>query len=100
MLEELKKYKYIKKSKSELEIDKIKNSMCNKMWKDNGYDTIYCLGAITQLRTIAEIMSKYNYLKRDDVLALIKSYKIIDNMPNEIKNLVDIILDEFYYKED
>lgn len=99
MLEEFKN-KYIKKSKSELEIDKIKNNMCNKLWKDSDYNTAYYLGAITQLKIIVESMRESDCLKRDDILSLIKSYKIIDNMPNEIKNLVDIILDEFYYKED
>ena len=52
------------------------------------------------LNGIVEIMDKYNYLKRDDILALIKSYKISDDIPDEIKNLVDMILDEFDYKEE
>ena len=100
MLEELKKYKYVKKSNSELETDRLINNLSNKLWVDNGYATIYYLGAINQLKTIAECLRKYDHLNQDDVLMIINSFKENDGATDEIKNLVDMILDEFDYKED
>ena len=99
MLAELKKYKYIKKSNSELEIDKIIDNLTLKLWNDNGYSTIFYLGAINQLKVIAEGLRKYDSLGRDDILMLISAFKTNPDAPDEIKNLVDMILDECDYKE-
>lgn len=99
MLEELKKYKYVKKSDSELETDKIVNNLTTKLWNDNGYSTIFYLGAINQLKFLAEALNKYDSLKQDDILGLINHYKTIDEVPDEIKSLADMILAEFDYKE-
>ncbi len=99
MLEELKKYKYVKKSNSELEIDKLIDNVTCKLWKDNGYFTIYYLGAINELKMIAGCLRKHDTLNRDDILKLINSFKENDKVTDEIKNLVDMILDEFDYKE-
>ena len=98
MIEELKNYKFIKKSKSELETDRIVDSVAKKLWDDNGYSTVYCLGAINQLKVIAEGLKKYDSLRKDDILMLINAHKT-DGVPDEIKNLVDMILEEFDYKE-
>lgn len=100
MLDELKRYKFIKKSKSELEMDRLINNVTNKLWNDNGYATIFYLGAINQLKMLAECMRKYDSLYRDDILMLINSFKTNKDVPDEIKNFVDMILDEFDYKED
>lgn len=100
MIEELRKYKYIKKSNSELEVDKLVNNITRKLWDDNGYNTILYLGAVNQLRMIAECLRKYDSLGLNEILALISTYKTNDDAPDEIKNLVDMILDEFNYKED
>lgn len=97
MLEE---FKYVKKSDSELETDKIVNNLTTKLWNDNGYSTIFYLGAINQLKFLAEALNKYDSLKQDDILGLISHYKTIDEVPDEIKNLADMILSEFDYKED
>ena len=99
MLEELKKYKYIKKSKSELETDKIVNDICAKMWKDSGYATIYYIGAINYLKGIAEGLGASGSVGRDDLLKLISILKENNDAPDEIKNLVDVILNECDYKE-
>lgn len=95
MIEELKKYKYIKKSKSELEVDRIVNDISNKLWNDNGYMTIYKLGALNQLKIIAQALGKYGRFERDDILKLISSYKESEG----VSDLVDMILEEFNYKE-
>lgn len=99
MLEELKKYKYIKKSNSELETDKLVDNITHKLWVDSGYNTILYLGAVNQLKIIAESLRNYGSLGRNEILMLISSYKTNDDVPDEIKNLVDMILDEFDYKE-
>lgn len=100
MLEELKKYKYIKKSKSELEIDKIIDNLSLKLWRDSDYIKIYYLGIINQFKAIAEGLGPNGTINRDNILMLINSYRTNDDVPDEIKNLVDMILDEFDYKED
>ena len=100
MLEELKKYKYIKKSNSELESEEIMNNIFAKMWKDNGYNTIYYLGIIDYLKRMAKILGESDTFGRNDLLKLISILKTNDDAPDEIKNLVTMILDEFDYKED
>lgn len=99
MLERLKKYKYIKKSNSELEMDRLVNNVTKKLWYDNGYATIFYLGAINQVKLIAETLHVYDSLNRDDILMLISSFKTGDYVPDEVKDFVDMILDEFDYKE-
>jgi hypothetical protein len=100
MLEELKKYKYIKKSNSELEMDKIINNLNLKLWEHNNYFTIYYLGILNQFHAIAQGLGPHGTINRNDVLMLINSFKKSENAPNEIKNLAAMILDEFDYKED
>ena len=95
MIEELKKYNYIEKSKSELEVDKIINDINNKLWNNNGYMTLYNLGAVNQLKVIAQALDKYGRLERDDILALISTYKESEG----VSDLVAMILEEFDYKE-
>jgi hypothetical protein len=100
MLEELRKYKYIKKSKFELETDKLIDHLTRKLWKDEGYITIYYLAILGQFHAIAKGLGPYGSINRDDILMLINSFKTNDDASDEIKNLVDMILDEFDYKED
>ena len=95
MIEEFQKYKYIEKTKSELEADNIINDVTNKLWKDACYTTIYNLGAVTQLKVIAQALDKYGRLERDDILKLISNYKNSEG----VSYLVNRILEEFDYKE-
>ena len=90
----LNQYKFTKKSNSELELEKLLN---NTIW-NNGYSTIYYLGAINQLKMLAEALGTYHTINKTDILAIIHSWKTNDDVPDEIKNLVDMILDEFDYK--
>lgn len=99
MLEELNKYKFIKKSNSELETDRIVNNITNKLWEENGYDTVFYLGSITQLKILAECLSKYKSIGQYEILGLINTYRTRDDVSDEIKNLAAMILDEFDYKE-
>ena len=95
MFEEFEKYKYIKKSKSELESDRIINNISNKLWNDFGYITIYQLGALNQLKVIAQALGKYGRLEKEYILKIISSYKEFEG----VSDLVDMILEEFDYKE-
>lgn len=96
----LDKYKYIKKSNSELETDRLVNNISYKLWNDNGYQTIYYLGVITELKMLAEALGTYRTLNKTDILAIINSFKSNKDAPDEIKNLIDMILEEFDFKED
>lgn len=95
MIEKLKKYRLVEKSKSELEVDRIINDINNKLWNNNGYMIIYNLGAVDQLKVIAQVLDKYGRLGRDDILKLISTYKECEG----VSDLVKAILEEFDYKE-
>lgn len=93
------KYRYIEKTKSELESEKIINNLCLTLWKDSGYATAYYLGAINQLKVIASALKQSSCLTKEDTLMLIANYKKDNNAPDEIIDLIDAILEEFNYKE-
>lgn len=100
MLEELRNYKFIKKSKSELERDRIIDSLTLKLWGEHNYLTVYYLGILSQFQAIAEGLGPHGTINRDNILMLINTFKTNDDAPDEIKNLAAMILDEFDYKED
>jgi hypothetical protein len=93
------KYKYIQKSNSELKHDEIIDDLCRKLWKDSGYATAFYLGSLTQLKYMAKPMREEHYLSKKNILALIGTYKDNKDVPDEIKELADMILEEFDYKE-
>lgn len=99
MPESFNKYTYIKKSKSELERDKIINNLCLKLWNESGYATAHYLGCINQLTLMARTLRESDYLTKNDIVMLIAAYKENKDVSDEIKNLVDMILYEFDYKE-
>ena len=100
MLEELRKYKFIKKSNSELEMEKLIDGLTLKLWQEHDYLTIYYLGVLNQFKAIAQGLGPYGTIEQKDILMLINSYTTNDNAPEEIKNLAAMILDEFDYKEE
>ena len=97
MLEKLKQYKITEKSKYELAVDKVLEGANQRLWHNNGYYELFYLGAINQLQVIAEYLKKSNSIGKDEIRLLLEGYKTIDYVPDEIKNLVDVILDEFDY---
>lgn len=99
MLNEFDKYKFIKKSKSELASDEIINRISQKLWNDSGYNVIYMLGVINYLSAMAKQMRSYDTYSKKDLIALIASIKNGNETPDEIKNLVDIVLEELNKKE-
>ena len=99
MLNEFDKYKFIKKSKSELASDEIINRISRKLWDDSGYNVVYMLGVINYLSAMAKQMRSYDTYSKKDLITLIASIKNGNETPDEIKNLVDIVLEELNKKE-
>ena len=100
MLNEFDKYKFIKKSKSELASDEIINRISQKLWDDSGYNVVYMLGVINYLSAMAKQMRSYDTYSKKDLITLIASIKNGNETPDEIKNLVDIVLEELNKKDD
>lgn len=100
MLNEFDKYKFIKKSKSELASDEIINRISQKLWDDSGYNVVYMLGVINYLSAMAKQMRSYDTYSKKDLITLIASIKNGNETPDEIKNLVDIVLEELNEKDD
>ena len=100
MLNEFDKYKFIKKSKSELASDEIINRISQKLWDDSGYNVVYMLGVINYLSAMVKQMRSYDAYSKKDLITLIASIKNGNETPDEIKNLVDIVLEELNKKDD
>lgn len=99
MLNEFMKYKFIKKSESELASDEIMNNLSRKLWNDSGYNVAYMLGVVNYLSAMAKQLGSYGALTKKDLVTLIASIKEGDETPDEIKKLVDIVLEELKEKE-
>ena len=99
MLNEFNKYKFIKKSESELASDEIINSISRKLWNDSGYNVVYMLGVVNYLSAMTKQMRKYDTYSKKDLITLIAAIKDGDSTPDEIKKLVDIVLKELNEKE-
>lgn len=99
MANEFMKYKFIEKSKSELASDEIVNDLSRKLWNDSGYNIAYLLGIINYLKEMVIVMRDSDFYSKKDLMRLIASFKDGDDYPDEIKSLVDIVLEELKEKE-
>ena len=99
MLNEFMKYKFIKKSESELASDEIVNNLSRKLWNDSGYNIAYMLGVVNYLSALARGMKSYDTLTKKDLIRCIECFKDGNETPDEIKKLVDIVLEELKEKE-
>ena len=99
MTNEFMKYKLIEKSKSELASDEIVNDLFRKLWNDSGYNIAYLLGIINYLKEMVIVMRDSDFDSKKDLMRLIASFKDGDDYPDEIKSLVDIVLEELKEKE-
>lgn len=99
MLNEFNKYKFLKKSESELASDEIINNLSSKLWKDSGYHIAYMLGVVNYLSALAKQMRSYDALSKKDLMRCIEILKDGNETPDEIKSLVDIVLEELKGKE-
>lgn len=92
------KFKLTEKSKSEIITDEIINGITNKLWLQSDYATAFYLGVISNLKHFAKVFKEPYQVDREVFLKTMSTYKT-DNVPDEIKNLIDTILEEFDYKE-
>lgn len=95
----LDKYHYFRNSPSESKQQQIVTNISNKLWDNCGHLTAYYLGGVLQLKHIAQGLGDEDFLNKKDILALMMDYKKSTDVPNEIKELADILLEEFDYKE-
>lgn len=92
------KFKLTEKSKSEITRDEIINNITNKLWIQSDYYTAFYLGILDILKAFAKTFKEPRLMSRKDFLDIMNTYKTCD-VPDEIKNLIDTILEEFNYKE-
>lgn len=98
MIEELKKYKYIKKSNFELSRDKAFDKINIKLWENSGILTAYYMGIIDELKGLAEIAKPEITLSRNDFLKMIEGLLDGDNVPDDVKAVIEEVFKEFNYK--
>jgi hypothetical protein len=99
MLRNFDEYGCFNATESERESDKIINGLCRKLWKESGYAVAYWLGAVNQLKFMARSLKGSYALNRECCLEIIKNLKTTEEVPDEVKNLIDTILNEFKDKE-
>lgn len=99
MLNEFNKYKFIKKSESEFASDEIINNLSRRLWNDSGYNVAYMLGVVNYLSALAKQMRSDDALMKKDLITCIATIKDGNETPDEIKKLVDIVLEELKEKE-
>ena len=97
MLDELRHYHYFKKSNSELAADEILNNIARKLWDDKGYNLVYLLGSVQQLKTL--LSSGKDSFTKKELLMVLAATKNLEGAPDEIKSLIDKIVEEFEDKE-
>ena len=99
MTNEFNQYKITNRSKFELASDEITLGIYNKIWGELGYNSIYYLGAVSFLRSMARSLNGRDEHTKKYVLNVIGSIKQIEGVPDNIKTLVDAALEEFDYQE-
>ena len=98
MINDLNKYKITERSKFELASDNIALGICNKLWGELGYNSIYYLGAVSFLRSMVKSLNRRDKDIRTYLLDVIDCIKQIEDVPDNIKELVDVTLEELEYK--
>ena len=98
MLNEFDKYKITERSKFELASENITLGIYNKIWGELGYNSIYYLGAVSFLRSMAKSLNRHDEYTKAYLLDVINGIKQIESVPDNIKELVDVTLEEFEHK--
>ena len=99
MINDFDKYRITEKSKFELASDNITLGIYNKIWGELGYNSIYYLGAVSFLRSMAKSLNRRDEYTKAYLLDVINSIKQIEDVSDNIKELVDVVLEEFEYKK-
>ena len=97
MIDDLNKYKFIKKSKSVLAAEEIAQGVYHKLWSDFGFNDIYWLGAIMQTKAMIESLRDGRSYDKRDLLMIIAMAKDYEDVSSKVKDLIDVILEEFDY---
>ena len=98
MINDFDKYKITERSKFELASENITLGIYNKIWGELGYNSIYYLGAVSFLRSMAKSLNRRDEYIKEYLLDVINGIKQIEGVPDNIKELVDVTLEEFEYK--
>ena len=98
MTNDLDKYKIAERSKFEIASDEITLGIYNKLWGELGYNSIYYLGAVSFLRSMAKSLNRRDEYMKEYLLNVINGIKQIEGVPDNIKTLVDVTLEELEYK--
>lgn len=98
MINDFDKYKITERSKFELTSENITLGIYNKIWGELGYNSIYYLGAVSFLRSMAKSLNRRDEYIKEYLLDVINGIKQIEGVPDNIKELVDVTLEEFEYK--
>ena len=99
MTNDFNKYKISERSKFEIASDEITLGIYNKLWGELGYNSMYYLGAVGFLRSMAKSHDRRDEYMKEYLLNVINSIKQIEGVPDNVKELVDVVLDEFEYKK-
>lgn len=99
MINDLDKYKITERSKFELASDNITLGIYNKLWGELGYNSMYYFGALSFLRSMAKSLNRRDEYTKAYLLNVINGIKQIEGVPDNIKELVDVVLEEFEYKK-
>ena len=99
MTNDFNKYKISERSKFEIASDEITLGIYNKLWGELGYNSMYYLGAVGFLRSMAKSLDRRDEYMKEYLLDVINGIKQIEGVPDNIKELVDVVLEEFEYKK-
>lgn len=98
MLDELKEYKFIKKSKYDLACETVTNNITNNIMKGVGFHSAYYLGIIQYLKILIESAGDNGSFGRHEFLMMIDGLKTNEDVPEDIKDVIDLILKEYDYR--
>ena len=99
MTNDFNKYKISERSKFEIASDEITLGIYNKLWDELGYNSMYYLGAVGFLRSMAKSLNRRDKYMKKYLLNVINGIKQIEGVPDNIKELVDVVLEEFEYEK-
>ena len=69
------KYQYFRRSTSEMKQIEIVDSICSKLWDQHGYNTVFYLGGLLELKCIATVLGDKEFFTKQDILKAVDDYK-------------------------
>ena len=80
MTNDFNKYKISERSKFEIASDEITLGIYNKLWGELGYNSMYYLGAVGFLRSMAKSLDRRDEYMKEYLLNVINSIKQIEGV--------------------